>query len=66
MNIGRSIKIAVAKRGIKQKDLAEQMGVTPSSISQLASQASCTGDTLARLAAAFNMKVSDFIALGEE
>jgi transcriptional regulator with XRE-family HTH domain len=66
MNVGRSIKIAVAKRGMRQKDLAQQMGVTPSSISQLASQANCTGDTLARLAAAFNMKVSEFIALGED
>jgi plasmid maintenance system antidote protein VapI len=66
MNIGISIKVALAKRGINQKALAEKMGTTPAAISQLAAQESCTGATIKKLADAFGMKASEFVALGEE
>lgn len=66
MNLGKSIQIARAKRGLQVKELAEKLGMKPTSLSQLSSQDSCTGATLQKLAKAFDMKVSEFIALGED
>lgn len=66
MNLRKSIKVALAQRDMEQKALAEQLGMSQSSMSQLAAQESCTGATLRKLADAFGMKVSEFVALGEE
>lgn len=66
MNLRKSIKTALARREMTQKALAERLGMLETSISQLAAQKSCTGATLLKLAAAFDMKVSEFVALGEE
>lgn len=66
MNIRKSVMIALAQRDMKQKDLAEQLGMSQGSMSQLLSQTSCTGATLQKLAGAFDMKVSEFVAIGEE
>lgn len=66
MNLRKSIKVALAQGGISQKLLAEQLHMTQSSMSQLAAQESCTGATMKKLAKAFGLKVSEFIALGEE
>jgi DNA-binding Xre family transcriptional regulator len=65
MNVGKSIKVALAKKGLKQKDLADLMGIKPPSVSALAGQKSCSGETLEKLAAALDLPVSEFIALGE-
>lgn len=65
MNVGKSIKVALAQRGMTQKALAEQLGMSQSSMSQLAAQESCTGATLNKLAAAFGIPVSEFVAIGE-
>lgn len=66
MNLRKSIKVALAQRSMEQKSLAKQLGMSQSSMSQLAAQQSCTGATLKKLADAFAMKVSEFVALGEE
>jgi transcriptional regulator with XRE-family HTH domain len=66
MNLGKSIQIARAKHGLQVQELAEKLGMKPTSLSQLSSQKSCTGATLQKLAAAFDMKVSEFVALGED
>lgn len=66
MNLRKSIKVALAQRGISQKSLADQIGMSETGISQLAAQKSCTGATLQKLATAFDLKVSEFIALGED
>lgn len=66
MNFRRSLKLALAQRGMTQKALAEKLGMRESSMSQLAAQTSCTGATLQKIADAFDMKVSEFIALGED
>lgn len=66
MNVGKSIRVALAKKGMTQRQLAEQLGMLPTSLSQLASQQSCTGATLEKLARALGMKASEFVALGEE
>lgn len=66
MNLRRSIKTALVQRDMSQKDLAKKLGMLETSISQLAAQKSCTGATLQKLATAFELKVSEFIALGED
>lgn len=66
MNLRKSVMIALAQRDMKQKDLADQLGMSQGSMSQLLGQRSCTGATLEKLAAAFDMKVSEFVRLGED
>lgn len=66
MDIQKSIKIAMAKRGVNQKELAAELDMGQSSLSLLMRQDSCTGATMRKLARHFGMRVSEFIALGEE
>lgn len=66
MNLRKSIKKCLVDNDMSQKSLAEKLGMTQTSMSQLAAQTSCTGATLQKLADAFDMKVSDFIKLGED
>lgn len=66
MNIGKSLKIALLKVDQDQHGLAEKMGVHQSAISRIASGKTITTETLSRIAVAFNMKVSEFIKLGED
>lgn len=66
MNLRKSVMILLAQRDMKQKDLADQLGMSQGSMSQLLGQTSCTGATLQKLADAFDMKVSEFIKLGED
>jgi len=66
MNFRRSLKLALAKQDMTQKALAEKLGMRETSMSQLAAQTSCTGVTLQKIAKAFDMKVSEFVALGED
>lgn len=67
VNLKTCIKVAMAKRDIKNKELAASLGTSTAYASQLANghkQVSLQG--LSQLAGIFNMKVSEFIALGEE
>jgi DNA-binding Xre family transcriptional regulator len=65
MNIGKSIQIALVNKGWQKKDLAEKLGVTRSTISNMVQSETCTGKALAKLCEVFEMQASDFIALGE-
>lgn len=66
MNVGKSIKVALAKREMRSGDLAKILGVTPQTVSNMSSRATCTGQMLIHLAQSFDMKVSEFVALGED
>lgn len=66
MNIGKSIKVALAKKGMKSKDLAKILGVTGPTVSTMTTRTTASGQMLSRLAEAFDMPVSDFVALGED
>ena len=66
MNVGKSIKHALVKRGINQTQLAAQMKCTQVWINRLANSRSASMATVESLAAAFDMKVSDFLKLGED
>lgn len=65
MNAGQSIQIALIKKGMKKKELAAEIGITPNYLSDLLKKESCSGSMMERLAAAFEMEVSEFIALAE-
>jgi len=66
MNIGKSIKVALAKHDMKQNQLAERLGRSSSWLNQLANNPEATASTIRLLAGAFGMKASEFVALGEE
>lgn len=65
MNLRKSVKQACINADMKQKDLAEKLGMKPQQLNCTMARNSTSLSMLARLAAAFDMKVSEFIALGE-
>lgn len=65
MNTGKSIKLALIHKGWSQKELAEKLGTSNVTVSILANGYQCSSARLKDLAEVFEMKVSDFIALGE-
>lgn len=66
MNLGRSLKIAMIQQDMLQKDLAKILGVSASTMANLANNRGvCKQDRLEKIATALNMSVSSFIALGE-
>lgn len=66
MNLEKSFNVALAKRDMKKKDLAEQMKVTPSYITQVTKNGALSVAKLQELATALNFKVWEFIKMGEE
>jgi len=65
MNIGVSIKIALAKNGKKIPWLAAELDVKRQTVNNWSNQTSVGGDNIEKLASVFNMTASEFIALGE-
>ncbi len=66
MNFGKSLKIALAKREISQSDLAKELNVTRAYISNISRKKECSGGVLRMMAKHFGLKVSEFVALGED
>ena len=66
MDVGKSIRVAMAMRGIRNSELSERLQVTAATVSVMLSRSTCSGQTLQNLANTFGMKVSEFIALGED
>lgn len=66
MNIKRSIKIALARIDKSQTWLAEESGVARTTISIMCSTNRTSTASVAELAKALSMSVSEFIAIGEE
>lgn len=65
MNISKSINLCLKDTGIMKKKLAEKLGVSAQTVSILLKSEKCTGEMLEKLAKAFDMQVSEFVALGE-
>ncbi|MGL4317118.1 MAG: helix-turn-helix domain-containing protein [Pseudomonas sp.] len=66
MNLGKSIKVALAKAGKNQHELAEQMGLSFRFVNRMANSKTAKMATAEKFATVFGMKVSEFIAIGEE
>lgn len=66
MNVGKSLKVALAKKGMRQNELAEQMQVSRQWIGKLANSEKAGMGSVELLASAFDMSVGDFIKLGED
>lgn len=67
MNLAKSLKFALIAQDMTQAQLAEMVGSKPAYISNLATgRANLQGEMLKKVAAAFGMKVSDFVKLGED
>jgi len=65
MNIGKSIVIALHDKGMQKQELATELGASPATVSTLCKNTECSGQMLDRLCQVFQMKVSEFVALGE-
>lgn len=65
MNLGKSLNIALVKKGMKKKELAEKLGVGQPLISTWASKGSMTRANLEKICEVLDMPVSEFVALGE-
>ena len=66
MNVGKSLKMALAKRDMNQTQLAEKLKCTQVWINRLANSDSASMATVTQLSDALDMKVSEFVALGED
>lgn len=66
MNVGKSIKHALVKCDMNQTQLAEKLSLTRVWMNRLANSRTASMATVEMLASAFDMKVSDFLALGED
>lgn len=66
MNIKKSFRIALAMKGATQADMAAVVGVTPATLSLILNRESIPSERIKQLADAFGMKVSEFVAMGEE
>ena len=66
MNLGRSLKVALALEDMMNKTLAEKLGTSPQQISNWIGSGDIGKDSLIKICQIFNMPVSEFIALGED
>jgi transcriptional regulator with XRE-family HTH domain len=66
MNVGKSLKVALAKKGIRQNELAKRIGVTRQWIGRLANSERAGMGSIEKLAKAFDLKPMEFLALGED
>jgi len=66
MNLQKSFDVALAMRGKKQSDLAKEMKVTNSYISQICNNGSLSIRKLAEISERLEFKLWEFIKLGEE
>jgi len=65
MDLGLSLKIALAKSKKSQAQLADDLGLKRQAVNRWATTGSMTKDTIEVLANYFGMKPSEFVSLGE-
>ena len=65
MNLKKSIRVMLAKNEWNLADLALRMGISAGRMGVMVNQNTVSSKTLEKLAAVFDMKLSEFIALGE-
>lgn len=67
MNVGRSIKVGLARSGgpDNHKDLAKELGISQLRVSALVGQETTNGKRIKELARIFGVTASQFIEWGE-
>ncbi len=65
MNVGLSIKVALAKKDMKKSDLAREMGWSAQYVHKICKSNDLGMGSVIKLSEYFGLKVSEFIALGE-
>lgn len=65
MDLGLSLKIALAKADINQTKLANDLGIDRQMVSRWVRTGNIPRDTVAKLSEYFGLKPSEFVALGE-
>lgn len=67
MNLAKSMKVAMAMRGLNQGQLAALTGIHSTNLSKMMNgKYGIHDENLSKIAEAVNMKVSDFVKLGED
>lgn len=66
MNLSASLRLALAKKNMKKKALAEMVGTSQQQVSNWLRTGNIKQSSLPSIASAFDMSVSEFIALGED
>lgn len=66
IDCGKSLRTAMAQSNMKSIDLASQLGITPQQVAVWRRSKSTNLNTVCKLATVFNMKVTEFLALGED
>lgn len=66
MDLGKSIRLAIETKGITRSCLAEKLGCGRPNVTYMIKTGRVTSETLRRIAEAFDMKVSEFVAIGED
>jgi len=65
MDLSKSLRLAIAEKGVKHKDLAKQLGTTSQQISNWLKSGAIKQSSLVSVSNALGLSVSEFIALGE-
>ena len=65
MNTGNIVRHALAFHNVTQKQLAEDIGVSPARIHQICNKPSCSSLILDKIAKSLKIKTSSLIMLGE-
>lgn len=65
MDIGKSIKKCLREQGMTQQELAEKLGISLRRVNKIANSTYANTETVERLSGVFDIKASEFIALGE-
>ena len=65
MDITKSTRFFMKKKGWNQEQLAEHLDISPAAVSIMLRRGSCNSDTILKLANVFGVKVSAFVKPGE-
>ena len=65
MNLKKSMAMAMAITGIQNKQIASELNTTPQQVSSWCRKGAISQASIVKLAQVFDMRVSEFIALGE-
>ena len=65
MQLGKSLKVALAVKGLKRKELAERLSIQPNHVSIWIRTGRISQTYLEDICEALEMPVSEFVRLGE-